>query len=87
VLGVLRQRINDGVYAEHDQLPPEDRLAAEFGVSRATIRQAVGELVRHGLVDRRQGLFVKTWYRADLYEYRVTFQADRGQHGVKLRVV
>jgi GntR family transcriptional regulator len=55
VLGILRQRINDGVYAEQEQLPPEDRLAAEFGVSRATIRQAVGELVREGLVDRRQG--------------------------------
>jgi GntR family transcriptional regulator len=55
VLGVLRQRINDAVYAEQEQLPPEDRLAAEFGVSRATVRQAVGELVREGLVDRRQG--------------------------------
>lgn len=55
VLGVLRQRIVDGVYGPGDQIEPEDRLAAEFGVSRATVRQAIGELVRQGLVDRRQG--------------------------------
>ena len=55
VLGVLRQRIIDGVYAPGDQLQPEDGLATEFRVSRATVRQAVGELVRQGLVDRRQG--------------------------------
>jgi GntR family transcriptional regulator len=55
VLGVLRQRIVDGVYAVGDQLQPEDQLAAEFAVSRATVRQAVGELVRQGLVDRKQG--------------------------------
>ena len=55
VLGVLRQRILDGVYAPGEQLQPEDRLAMEFGVSRATIRQAVGELVKEGLVNRRQG--------------------------------
>ena len=55
VLGVLRQRILDGTYATGDQLQAEDRLSAEFGVSRATIRQAVGELVAQGLVDRKQG--------------------------------
>jgi GntR family transcriptional regulator len=55
VLGVLRQRIMDGIYAPGDQIQPEDQLATEFGVSRATVRQAVGELVAQGLVDRRQG--------------------------------
>jgi len=55
VLGVLRQRIVDGAYEEGDQLRPEDQLAAEFRVSRATVRQAVGELVREDLVARKQG--------------------------------
>jgi GntR family transcriptional regulator len=55
VFGILRQRIVDSVYAAGEQLLTEDGLAAEFGVSRATIRQAVGELVRQGLVDRKQG--------------------------------
>jgi GntR family transcriptional regulator len=52
---MLRQRIVDRVYAPGDQLLREDGLAAEFGVSRATIRQAIGELVRQGFVDRKQG--------------------------------
>lgn len=55
VLGVLRQRIMDGIYPPAGQLPPEDQLAVQFGVSRATVRQAVGELVRRGMVDRKQG--------------------------------
>lgn len=55
VFGVLRQRMLDGVYGEGERLAPEDELAAEFQVSRATIRQAVGELVESGLVSRQQG--------------------------------
>jgi GntR family transcriptional regulator len=52
---VLRQRVVDGTYAPGERLAPEDELAAEFGVSRATIRQAVGELVKDRLVTRQQG--------------------------------
>ncbi len=55
VAGVLRQRIGDGEYAVGGKLVSEDELATEFSVSRATIRQAVGELVVEGLVVRKQG--------------------------------
>ena len=55
VAGILRQRIEDGVYPVGGRLLAEDELAAEFDVSRATIRQAVGELVMEKLVVRRQG--------------------------------
>jgi GntR family transcriptional regulator len=55
VYTVLRQRVVDGIYPPGTQLPPEDELAAEFDVSRATIRQAVGELVNARTVSRRQG--------------------------------
>jgi len=55
VAGVLRQRIEDGIYPVGGKLLSEDELAAEFEVSRATIRQAVGELVMEGLVVRKQG--------------------------------
>ncbi|HEX3961381.1 MAG TPA: GntR family transcriptional regulator [Trebonia sp.] len=55
VANILRQRIEDGIYPVGGRLLPEDELAAEFDVSRATIRQAVGELVMEGLVVRRQG--------------------------------
>lgn len=55
VFGALYQRIREGVYAPGQQLETEESLMAEFGVSKATVRQAVGELVARGLVVRQQG--------------------------------
>jgi GntR family transcriptional regulator len=55
VSSLLRQRMVSGTYPAGRQLPTEDELIAEFGVSRATIRQAMGELVASGLVSREQG--------------------------------
>ncbi|HEX4833911.1 MAG TPA: GntR family transcriptional regulator [Trebonia sp.] len=55
VAGILRQRIEEGVYPPEGRLQSEDEFAAEFDVSRATVRQAIGELVMEGLVVRRQG--------------------------------
>jgi GntR family transcriptional regulator len=53
--GLLYQRIAEGTYAPGDQLPTEEELASEFSVSRATVRQAVSELVKRALVVRQQG--------------------------------
>jgi GntR family transcriptional regulator len=55
VFGVIYQRIQTGQYQAGSALSTEDQLAAEFEVSKATIRQAVGELVERNLVVRRQG--------------------------------
>jgi GntR family transcriptional regulator len=38
-----------------DQLPSEPELAVTFNVSRGTIRQALGELARDGVIARRSG--------------------------------
>jgi GntR family transcriptional regulator len=51
----MYRRIADGDYAVGDPLPTEQALGAEFSVSRATVRQAVGELVEQRLVTRRRG--------------------------------
>lgn len=55
VYTVLRQRILDGTYSPGTRLGTEDQLAGEFGVGRATIRQAVGHLVRESMLSRQQG--------------------------------
>ncbi|HEY7381555.1 MAG TPA: FadR/GntR family transcriptional regulator [Gaiella sp.] len=47
--------ILSGQFAAGDRLPPERTLAAEFGVSRPTVRQAVSVLAARGLVESRVG--------------------------------
>lgn len=47
---MLRQQIHADAYP--DGLPGEQRLAAEFAVSRNTIREALTVLKREGLIDR-----------------------------------
>ena len=51
----LRQAIAGGGYRPGDRLPTEPQLATRHAVSRITARQAVMQLVREGLVVRRQG--------------------------------
>lgn len=53
---ILTERIRNGVYPPKSQIPPENELAAEFNVSRATIRSAISALVERGLVMRRHGI-------------------------------
>ena len=57
----LRERIEAGAYMEDDQLPSENQLGQQFGVSRITVRRALQTLESDGLIYRRQGLgsFVK----------------------------
>lgn len=55
VFSILSQRIKDGTYAVGARFSTEDQLVAEFGVSRATVRQALDEMDRAGLITRRQG--------------------------------
>ena len=51
----LRRAIETGAYAEGDQLPPERQLATSFGAARSTVRRALDQLERAGLVSRRLG--------------------------------
>jgi len=50
VADVLRQQIHAGAYP--DGLPAEQELAAEFFVSRNTVREALTVLKNEGLIDR-----------------------------------
>nr|WP_284750915.1 GntR family transcriptional regulator [Arthrobacter sp. efr-133-R2A-120] len=50
----IRSLIDQGLQVG-SQIPPENELAAIYGVSRITVRQALSSLSDHGFVERRQG--------------------------------
>jgi DNA-binding FadR family transcriptional regulator len=51
----LRRAIETGAYSEGDQLPPERQLAETFSSARSTVRRALDQLERAGLISRRLG--------------------------------
>lgn len=51
----LLSEIEDGRLAEGSFLPPEFELCETYGVSRITLRRAVGDLCAEGLLVRQQG--------------------------------
>ncbi len=51
----LKEEIESGVYRVGTLLPSEDELEERFKASRTTVRSAVGELEREGLVLRKRG--------------------------------
>lgn len=70
VLETIGKRILSGHYPEETSLPTEAKLAAEFGVSRTALREAVKMLTAKGLLVSRQraGTIVQPsshWNRLD----------------------
>lgn len=54
-IAALQGRIEGGEWAIGERLPPEQQLAAQLGVGRSTVREAVRALTSMGLVQSRQG--------------------------------
>lgn len=52
----LRGQLTAGAWRTGDQMPTEAALSKRFGLSRATVRQALKSLVAEGLVETRHGL-------------------------------
>ena len=55
-IDALTQMIETGQLPAGAQLPPEDELARNLGISRSTLREALGHLETRGLIARRQGI-------------------------------
>lgn len=52
---LLRERILRGIYKSHAQMPSENDMVRTFGVSRITVRQALTDLQREGLIFKIHG--------------------------------
>ena len=55
IAGRIGAQIRAGAWTPGDRLPPERVLCHDLDVSRATLRQALGQLDQRGLVRREQG--------------------------------
>ena len=51
----IRADIASGVYPVHSRIPSEAELGESYQVSRVTVRKALAELTREGLLHRMQG--------------------------------
>jgi GntR family transcriptional regulator len=65
----LRAAISAGAHPVGALLPTEIELAAGFGVSRQTMRQAIAELRREGLLDARKGVGTRVLATAPVRGY------------------
>ncbi|WP_454858053.1 FadR/GntR family transcriptional regulator [Rhizobium binxianense] len=55
IIEKLQKQIVTGALSPGDQLPTEQQLVMQFGVSRTVIREAISGLRANGLVEARQG--------------------------------
>src|SRR5271166_3919786 len=82
----LAGQIAAGALAPGDRLPTEQDLAAWFGVSRMTLRHALAELARRGLVTRTVGRRGGTFVAAPKLEQDLTtlagFSEQLRRHGM-----
>jgi GntR family transcriptional regulator len=64
----LEHLIKDGTYQPGEQLPSQEELANQLGISRATLREALHKLEMEGVILRRHGVgtFVAPDYRQRL---------------------
>lgn len=87
----LSERIADAIYeqiitlkkyAPGDKLPNENDLATEFGVSRATLREAIRSLVTQGVLEVMHGK--GTFVSKEVKNYRDIQFGDLGKLRMKL---
>ncbi len=79
---LLRSQIAGGMFTPGDQLPSEAQLQGEHGISRITIRQALADLEREGLLSKvpGKGTFVQKRAHVD----RITRLTGFGENVVAL---
>src|SRR5215210_4425739 len=87
----LRRWLATGRHRVGERLPPEQELSARLGISRGTLRTALGRLERSGEIVRRQGsgTYVgraASWALDEGLEKLVSYSELARRRGVRLEV-
>lgn len=82
VASALRERIGSGTLSISDQLPSENAMAGEFGVSRTVVREAVSRLKSEGLLYTRQGKGIFVAPTALIRPLRIAPEASHSMQSV-----
>lgn len=81
----ILDQIASGAWKPGERIPSESEIGAGFKISRTTTRQAIGELVNEGVLNRRHG--VGTFVALPRIEKRITkltgFTQDMHARGLK----
>jgi GntR family transcriptional regulator len=81
----MRAAILAGEWNDVEPLPPEEALAADLGVSRSTVRQALDDLRREGLIVRHpgRGSFVRQARMVLRMQQFVSFRDEMRERGLE----
>jgi DNA-binding GntR family transcriptional regulator len=82
----IRQEIQSGKIKPRQKLPTESEFVAQYGVSIITIRRAISELVKEGLVEKKQGkgIFVSApKYQKTFSSRGMSFSETCAANGIK----
>lgn len=78
---IIKQNIVDGIYKHGDKILSERVFSEEFGVSRMTVRQAINDLSKEGILykEKGRGTFVASpkFYQKNIKSFTDTLE-ERG---------
>lgn len=57
IIGVLETAVKSGDLALGEKLPSEEKLAAQFKVSKVAVREALREMESRGLIKKKRGMY------------------------------
>ncbi|GAB2477896.1 GntR family transcriptional regulator [Jatrophihabitans fulvus] len=87
VRDTLHRRLVDGEYTPGQKLPSETRLAEELDVHRLTVRRAVEELAREGLLQARQGSGTFVTHRQAPIAVTIPLSRDEFASGIERQML
>ena len=57
IIQAIEQAVQDGTLAQGEKLPTEEKLAAQFQVSKVAVREALREMEVRGLIRKQRGMY------------------------------